>query len=77
MNAESNPPRQDSLKACKFSLLGRIYFSVSVFEDTPPPSLWLSLALSLSLRKFVSLVQNERVALHLSLARSGSAALPW
>lgn len=40
-------------------------------------SLWLSLALSLSLRKFVSLVQNERVALHLSLARSGSAVLPW
>lgn len=75
MQTESDPPSQDSLKACKFSLLGRIYFSVSVFEDTPPPS--RSGSLSLSLRKFVSLVQNERVALHLSLARSGSAILPW
>lgn len=48
-----------------------------VWGHTSSLSFWLSLALSLSLRKFVSLVQNERVALHLSLARSGSAVLPW
>ncbi|CAI5661616.1 unnamed protein product [Oreochromis niloticus] len=68
MQTESDPPSQDSLKACKFSLLGRIYFSVSVFEDTPPPSRSGSLSLFLSESLCLSSRMNVLLSISLWLA---------